>query len=91
MIVRIAFLDCIIGEVYFWLEGMDIELVGGSSDVALLVPVGPGDSEEVGDHHVVPDVEFTVVVQQGSIDVHLHYIGPFLLFVGIPTSFSLLY
>lgn len=90
VVVGEAFLDCIVGEVYFWLKGVDVELVGGSSDVALLVPVGPGDSEEVGNHHVVPDVEFTVAVQQWSVDVHLHYVGPFLLLIGVPTPFSLL-
>lgn len=91
MIVWITLLDCIVGEVYFWLKGMDIELVGGSSDVTLLVPVGSGHSEEVGNHHIMPDVKFAVVVQQGSINVHLHYVGSFLLFAGLPAALSLFY
>jgi hypothetical protein len=41
-------LDGVVGEVYFWVEGVDVEVVGRGADVALLVPVGPCDSEEIG-------------------------------------------
>lgn len=89
MIVRITLLDSIVGKMYFWLEGVDVELVGGSSDVSLLVPIGPGDSEEVGDHHVVADIEFAVVVEQRPINIHLHYVRPLLLLLTLSTSISL--
>lgn len=71
-VLRVMLLDGIVGEVYFWVEGVDIEVVGRGADVALFVPVCPGDSEEIGHQHVVPDVELTLVVKQGTIDVELH-------------------
>ena len=75
-------LDGVISEVYFWFKVVDVELVGGGSDVALFVPVGSCDAVEVGDEHVVADVELSVVVEHGSVDVHLHDIGVLcLLFV----------
>lgn len=37
-------LDCIVGEMDFSFEVEDIELVGGGSDVPLLIPVGLEDS-----------------------------------------------
>jgi hypothetical protein len=77
VVIREPLLDCVVGEVDFRLEVADVELVGGGADVALLVPVGSRDSEEVGDEHVVSDVEFTVVVEHGSIDVHLYDVGAF--------------
>ena len=82
MIFGIPFLHSVIGEVYFWLKIVDIELVGGGADVALLVPVCAGDSEEVGDHEVVPDVELAVVVEEGAVDVHLDYVGALCLLFG---------
>lgn len=75
MIVWVPFLDSVIGEVYLWLKIVDIELVGGGADVALFVPVCAGDSEEVGDHQVVADVELAVVVEQRAVDVHLDDVG----------------
>ena len=38
-IILISFLDAVIGEVDLWLEVVDIELIGGCADVAVLVPV----------------------------------------------------
>ena len=75
MVVGVAFLHCVVGEMYLWLKVADVELIGGGADVALFVPVCAGDSEEVGDHHVVADVELAVVVEQGAVDVHLHDVG----------------
>lgn len=63
MVVGVAFLHCIVGEMYLGLKVADVELIGGGADVALFVPVCAGDSEEVGDHHVVADVELAVVVE----------------------------
>lgn len=75
MIVRVSFLHSVVGEMYLWLKVVDVELIGGGADVALFVPVCAGDSEEVGDHHVVADVELAVVVEQRAVDVHLNYVG----------------
>lgn len=82
MIVGITFLHSVVGEMYLRLEIVDIELVGGGADVALLVPVSAGDSEEVGDHEVVADVEFAVVVEEGAVDVHLDDVGALGLLFG---------
>lgn len=72
MIFWVSLLDCIIGKVYFRFEVGDVEFVGGCADVSLLVPVGPSNSVEIGDHHVVPNVEFTVIVEEGAVNVHLY-------------------
>lgn len=82
MIVRVSFLHSIIGEMYLWLKIVDIELIGRRADVALLVPVCACDSEEVGDHEVVADVEFAVVVEERAVDVHLHDVGALGLLFG---------
>ena len=63
MIIRVTFLHSIVSEMYLWLKVVDVELIGGCADVALFVPVCACDSEEVGDHHVVADVKFAVVVE----------------------------
>jgi len=68
-------LNGIIGEMYLWCKVVDVELVGRGADVALLVPVSPGDSEKVADQHIVPDIEFPVVVEHRPVDVHLHDVG----------------
>jgi hypothetical protein len=68
-------LNGVIGEVYFRFEVVDVEVVGRGADVALFVPIGPRHSVEVGDEQVVSDVEFAVIVEEGSVDVHLHDVG----------------
>lgn len=92
MIIWETFLNCVIGEMDFWLEGMNIELVGRCANISLLIPVGPGDSKEVGDHHIVANIELPVVVKQGTVDVHLNYVGAFLLLLltVAPSSLALL-
>ena len=47
-VVGEVLLDGVIGEVDFRREVVDVELVGRSADVALVVPVGTRDPEEVG-------------------------------------------
>jgi hypothetical protein len=69
---RSKFLNCVVGEVYLPVEVEDVELVGSSADVSLLVPVGLEDPIQLADHHVVPDVEFALAVQERPIDVQLH-------------------
>ena len=55
----------------FPFEVEDVELVGGSSDVAFLVPVGLEDSVELADHHIVADVELPLLEEEGPVDVEL--------------------
>ena len=47
---------------YFWFKVVDVELVGGGSDVALFVPVVSCDAVEVGDEHVVADIELAFLI-----------------------------
>jgi hypothetical protein len=74
-VVGVLLLDGVVGEVHLGLEVVYVELVGGCPDIAVLVPVGPIHPKEVGDQHEVPDIELPVVVKQGSIQVHLDYVG----------------
>ena len=59
----------IVGEVDLPLEVEDIELVRSGPYVSFLVPVGLENPVQLADHHVVPDVEFASLVQEGPIDV----------------------
>lgn len=71
-IKRSILLNCVISEVYFPFEIVDIELVGSSPNIPLLVPIGLEHSIYLTYHHVVPNVEFTLTVQEGTVDVELH-------------------
>lgn len=58
-----VFLDGVVGEVdNFLADVVEVELVRRSADVALAEPVGPHDSVETTDHHIVPNVEFASFV-----------------------------
>lgn len=46
-----------------FLKNANIKLIGRGADVALRIPVSTRDAEYIGDHHIVADVEFTVVVE----------------------------
>jgi hypothetical protein len=61
-IFGVLLLDGVVGQMDLWLEVVDVEEVGGCPYVTFLVPVCSGHSIEVGDQHVVPDVEFAVEV-----------------------------
>lgn len=74
-IVRVVLLDCVVGKVNVGLKGIVGEGVGGCADVALFVPVGAGDSVEVGDEEIVSNVELALIVKEGSVDVLLHDVG----------------
>lgn len=65
-------LDGVVGQVYFSLEVVDAELVGGCAYVALFEPVGLEDPIELADHHVVSDVKFSLLVEERAVDVELH-------------------
>ena len=80
MVLRIFFLHCVIGKMYLRVKVMNIELNRGGSNIALLIPVPAGDSEKIGNEHVVSDVEFAIVIEKRAIDVHLHNVGAFNLF-----------
>lgn len=74
-IIGSVLLDRIVGQVDLPLEIVDVELVGGSADVAFLEPVRLEDAVDLADHHVVPDIELPLLIQEGTIDVKLHYEG----------------
>lgn len=58
---------------YLRIEVIDVEFIGGCSNVAFLVPVCSLNPVEIRDEHVVTDVEFSVVVEEGSVNVRLDY------------------
>lgn len=45
------------------------------SDITVLVPIGFDLSIDTRQHDVVPDIEFSIVVKEGSINVGLNNIG----------------
>jgi hypothetical protein len=53
------------------LKTVYVEEVRRSSDITFLVPVCPCDSVEICHQYVVPNVEFSIVVEERSINVHL--------------------
>lgn len=61
-IVMILLLDGIVSKVNFWLEVMNVELIGRSSDVALFVPIGPGNSVKISDKHVMTYIKFPIII-----------------------------
>ena len=56
-------LNGVIGEVDHLVQLVEFELVGRCSDVALAVEVGSEAAVESCEEDVVPDVEFSVLVQ----------------------------
>ena len=68
-------MDSVIGQMDLRLKVVDVEGVGGSSHIALVVPICPHNSIEIRNEYIVPYIEFSVVVEQRSIDVHLHNEG----------------
>ncbi len=71
MVVREILLHRVISQVDLRLEAMDVEFIWRCADVPLFIPVGSSDPENVCDQNVVADVEFSVVVEEWSVDVHL--------------------
>lgn len=71
-------MDGVVCEVDFGLEVVDVEEVRGSADVAFLVPVSTCHSVDICDEEVVSYVEFAVIVEEWTVDVHLYYKGLFL-------------
>jgi hypothetical protein len=48
---------------------------GGGAYIAIPVPVDFENAVDGGGHHVVADVEFAAVVQEGAVDVGLDDVG----------------
>lgn len=67
MILWESFLNSVIREMNLWLKVVDVEFVAGSANISFAVPVSPQDAVEVGDQHVVANIEFAVVVEEGPI------------------------
>lgn len=69
-------LDGVVGEVdHFVADVVEVEVIGGSADVAFAEPVGSHDAVQPGDEHVVPDVELPALVEQRILNVLLHDVG----------------
>lgn len=65
-------MDCIISEVNIGLGVVESVLGGGCADVSSFEPVSFESSVYNCPQHVVPNVEFPTVVQEGLLDVFLH-------------------
>lgn len=59
---------------------MDIEVVRGSSNVTLLIPVGSSYTIKIGDQHIMSYVEFPLVIEKRPINIHLDDVAPLALF-----------
>jgi len=68
-------LDCIIGQVDGSIVVNQGILAGGGANVAVFVPVAFDVSVYTGYHHIVAEIEFAFVIEQGSLDVGLDYVG----------------
>jgi hypothetical protein len=74
-VVLVVFLYCVVGEVYeFVVEVFHVELLGGCSDVAVLVPVALLIAVDAADADVGADVELPLLVEEGH-DVLLDDVG----------------
>lgn len=51
---------------------MNVKLVRWCTDVTLLIPVGSGDTKNICDHHVMPDIKLSVIVKQWTINIKLN-------------------
>lgn len=72
---RRELLHCVVSQVDFPFKVEDVELVGGSPDVTLLVPVCLEDSIELADHHIMANVKLPLLVEKRTVDVELNYKG----------------
>lgn len=72
LIVGVLFLNCVVCQVDFRFEVADIELVRCRPHVPFFVPPPPHHSEHVSYQHVVSDIELSAIVEQRTIDIHLH-------------------
>ena len=66
---RGMFLHCIVSEMDFPIEVVDIELIGRCPDVAFLEPVSFENPVDLADHQIVSDVELPPFVEERSVDV----------------------
>jgi len=70
-------LDGIVGQVdQVVIEILQIVLVAACTDVTLLVPEGLEIAVDACDHHVVPDIELSVVIQKRAVYVALNDVCP---------------
>lgn len=52
---------------------MNIELVRSSPNVSFFKPVSFENTIDLAYHHVVSDVKLSLLIEERSIDVELHY------------------
>ena len=68
---------------------INIEFIGGSSNVSFLIPKSLENAIKLTNHHVVSNIEFPFFIQERAIDIELHDEG--LLSTIIVLSFTLHY
>ncbi len=71
-ILRMLLLDGIICEVYLRLKVMNIIEISWCPDVPFLIPICLCHSIQICYEHVVPNVEFSIIVKEWSVHIHLH-------------------
>lgn len=66
----------IVGEMNILIcEIVKVKLFAAGSDIPFLVPKTFNDAVDAGQEHIVSDVEFAIIVKEGSVDVGLDDIG----------------
>lgn len=86
------FLNCIISKMHERVLVFIRVLVRSSSDVTLLVEIASYCPIGRVYHNIVPDIEFTTLVQEGLSDVLLDYVGEgFAICMGFSVSEDFLY
>lgn len=69
-------MDGIIGEMNkFVFEFFKVKDLAWCTDVSLFVPVSFEDAINTGQHHEMPYVELSVIIEERFIDVRLHNVG----------------
>ena len=66
---RGMFLHCIVSQMDFPIEVVDIELIGRCPNVAFLEPVSFEDPMDLANHQIMSDVELPPFVEERSVDV----------------------
>lgn len=58
---------------YFRVKIINVELICRCSNVSFIVPISFHNSKKICNQHVMPYIEFSVIIKKGSIYVHLNY------------------
>jgi hypothetical protein len=76
LVVLAVLLDGIVGEMdKFIAKVLEVEYFTAGPDVALAIPVAFDDAVDTGQEYIVADIELTIVIEKGFVDVGLNNIG----------------